>query len=75
MSVITKFLAIYLNAYILGTLFHYLVQKDPLADAHRKRIGDVTEFADSRKLAPDLRNKLIDYFDFQVKILPSMPSL
>lgn len=66
LSVAVMFVAIYLSAYILGTLFHYLVQKDPLADAHRKRIADVTEFSDSRKLAPDLKNKLIDYFNFQV---------
>uniref|UniRef100_A0A7S0HH37 Cyclic nucleotide-binding domain-containing protein n=1 Tax=Hanusia phi TaxID=3032 RepID=A0A7S0HH37_9CRYP len=69
LSVLVMFNSIFLSAYILGTLFHYLLvsQKDPLTEAHRKRMADVLLFAEARKLPPQVKRKLVQHFEFQYK--------
>jgi len=69
LSVLVMYNSILISAYILGSLFHYLLvsQKDPLTEAHKKRMTDVIAFAEARRLAPAVRKKLIQHFEFQYK--------
>eukprot|EP00960_Hanusia_phi_P071257 767509-Hanusia_phi.AAC.5 len=69
LSVMVMYNSILISAYILGSLFHYLLvsQKDPLTEAHKKRMTDVIAFAEARRLVPAVRKKLIQHFEFQYK--------
>eukprot|EP00960_Hanusia_phi_P042589 755587-Hanusia_phi.AAC.10 len=69
LAVMVMYNSIFISAYILGSLFHYLLvsQKDPLTEAHKKRMADVVAFAEARRLAPAVRKKLIQHFEFQYK--------
>jgi hypothetical protein len=69
------------QAYILGTLFHYLVKKDPNVEAFRKRMQRLEDYSAQRALPLQLRTKLRQYFEFQyfkkraddIKIFRSLP--
>mmetsp|Transcript_26024 Transcript_26024/g.58867 ORF Transcript_26024/g.58867 Transcript_26024/m.58867 type:complete len:2813 (-) Transcript_26024:149-8587(-) len=69
LSILVMYNSIFISAYILGSLFHYLLvsQKDPLTEAHRKRMADVITFAEARRLPAGVRKKLIQHFEFQYK--------
>jgi hypothetical protein len=54
------------QAYILGTLFHYLVKKDANVEAFRKRMQRLEEYSVQRMLPYNLKLKLKMYFEFQV---------
>jgi len=52
MAMLVMFLSIYLSAYILGSLFQYLLasQQDALSEGFKKTIKSVETFADERNL-------------------------
>ncbi|KAK3251628.1 hypothetical protein CYMTET_39030 [Cymbomonas tetramitiformis] len=54
-----------LSAYILGTLFHYLSQKDTTIEDFKKPIQQLEIFMSSKKLPTDLRTRLRRHFNFQ----------
>ncbi len=63
------FLSIYIAAYVLGTLFHYLLmaQKDPLKEAHNQKMQNLIAFMEERRLPLVTRKRLNEYFEFQYK--------
>ena len=69
LSVSVQFVAIWVSAYILGTLFHYLLvsQKDPLRDAHNKKMEDLATFMNERNIPIITRKRLVEFFEFQYK--------
>ncbi|KAK3235909.1 hypothetical protein CYMTET_53920 [Cymbomonas tetramitiformis] len=69
LSILSIFSQMVFNAYILGTLFHYLVQKDSLSEEHKSRMDLLERFMSTRQLAQDLRHRLVRHFDFQFKKL------
>jgi len=69
LSIVVHYLSIYVTAYILGSLFHYMLlsHKDPLREAQSKKMEDLEDFMAERRLPLATRKKLIDYFQFQYK--------
>lgn len=70
------------SAYILGTLFHYVVKNDNRVENFRKRMKAVEAYAESRKLPAELAGRMKRYFSFAMnkahsshdRILSRMPS-
>lgn len=70
------------SAYILGTLFHYVVKNDNRVETFRKRMKAVETYAESRKLPTELASRMKRYFSFAMnkadsshdRILSRMPS-
>lgn len=54
-----------LEAYILGTLNHYLVKKDPNMEAFENQMLALQQYIVQRDLPNDLRDRLVTYFEFQ----------
>jgi hypothetical protein len=69
LSLLVQYLAIWVSAYILGSLFHYLLvsQKDPLKEAQNKRMQDLDTFMQERRIPLATRKRLVEYFEFQYK--------
>mmetsp|Transcript_27947 Transcript_27947/g.79036 ORF Transcript_27947/g.79036 Transcript_27947/m.79036 type:complete len:1538 (+) Transcript_27947:383-4996(+) len=55
------------EAYILGTLMHYLVKRDPLEEQFHEFMQTVEEFSKARNLPNNLHRRLRAYFEFQHK--------
>ncbi|GMH42770.1 hypothetical protein BSKO_10689 [Bryopsis sp. KO-2023] len=82
-SIIIILVQIVLEAYILGTLVHYVVKKDANIEAFRADMSSLTTYCKVRKLPDELREKLVLYFEFQhnkkmaddeAQILRALPS-
>ena len=58
-------LQIVLEAFILGTLFHYIVKKDQAVENFRKRLVMLEEYGSTRQLPSELRGRLRKHFEFQ----------
>jgi hypothetical protein len=56
---------IVLEAFILGTLFHYIVKKDQAVENFRKRLVMLEEYGYTRQLPSELRGRLRKHFEFQ----------
>ncbi|KAK9831975.1 hypothetical protein WJX81_004730 [Elliptochloris bilobata] len=54
-----------MQAYILGTLFHYLVKRDPKLEAFRQLLRSVCDYCRARGLPAQLEARLLRYFRFQ----------
>lgn len=69
LAVLVQYLAILVTAYILGSLFHYLLvsQKDALKEAHTKKMQDLESFMEERHVSVATRKRLEQYFEFQVR--------
>jgi len=69
LAVSVQYLAIWVSAYILGSLFHYLLvsQKDALKEAHTKKMDDLMTFMEERHVPMVTRKRLVEYFEFQYK--------
>ena len=75
-------LQIVLEAFILGTLFHYIVKKDQAVENFRKRLVMLEEYGSTRQLPSELRGRLRKHFEFQYQktqevdtgVLSLMPS-
>ena len=53
-------------AYILGTLFSFVVKKDDNADTYRKSMAALESYCKNRNLPPKLHDSLTKYFEFQL---------
>ena len=58
-------LKVVIDAYILGTLFHYLVKKDPEEEASQELMRALKVYCDERDLPNSLHEKMQDYLKFQ----------
>ncbi|GMH33513.1 hypothetical protein BSKO_01347 [Bryopsis sp. KO-2023] len=56
---------LFLEAYVLGTIFHYLVKKDIALEEYTTLMTRVHGYCASRNLPKSLHNRLISYFAFQ----------
>ena len=54
-----------LSAFILGTMFHYLIRKDPAEEALSMLLHEVNLFSENWSLPSRLRTKLCDFIKFQ----------
>eukprot|EP00961_Rhodomonas_salina_P210172 2837678-Rhodomonas_salina.1 len=50
-----------MSALILGTLLNYLVTKDLVTEAHKKRLEELSLFADAKQLPGELRERMFKY--------------
>ena len=55
------------DAYVLGTLFHYLVKKDPELEAARDLMAGLHQYCAERGLTSELTGKMEAYLSFQQK--------
>ncbi|KAK3285457.1 hypothetical protein CYMTET_6939 [Cymbomonas tetramitiformis] len=79
-SILVLFIALVMEAYVIGTLFHYLVKKDPDVEAFQKRLQRLEDYAAIRQLPRELTDRLEHYLKFQYskrsssgKIIKSLP--
>ena len=42
-----------------------MVDKDPVALAHKHEMEELRQFIDSKQLQPDLSNRLLKHYEFQ----------
>jgi hypothetical protein len=54
-----------IDAYILGTLFHYLVKKDPAVEASMELMDSLNVYCNERDIPSSLHQKMQDYLRFQ----------
>ena len=57
--------SIWLESIILGTILNYMVDKDPVAEAHKKEMEELRQFIEVKNLPPDLSIRLCKHFEFQ----------
>ena len=50
---------VWLSGLILGTLFHYLGQKDIVSETHKQLLEDLSAFCDQKLLPPEMRERII----------------
>ena len=58
-------IAIWLEGNVLGTLLNYMVEKDPVAEAHKKLLEELQQFVERKNLTTDLTARLFGHFEFQ----------
>jgi hypothetical protein len=66
-AIITHNIRVAVNAYVLGTLFHYLVLKNPEIEAMKELMADLDQYCDQRHLPQDLVMKMKDHVTYQQK--------
>eukprot|EP00736_Rhodelphis_marinus_P010665 Rmarinus@m.2341 len=64
-GVFVIFLQVIFYAYILGTIFHYLVQRDEHEERRTQELQAIQLYATRHRLSEDLNSRLVRYFDFQ----------
>lgn len=67
LSIVAQNVKVVIDAYILGTLFHYLVKKDPELEATRDVLAGLHQYCSDRSLTRELTSKMEDYLLFQQK--------
>lgn len=65
LALVCQNIKIVMDAYVLGTLFHYLVKKDPEIEMNRQLMFAMTLYCEERHLPGQLRDKIQAYFKFQ----------
>lgn len=65
MSLVAQNAKVVLDAYILGTLFHYLVKKDPEQEASKALMAALDVYCVQRALPQSLHDKMREYLRFQ----------
>ena len=46
-------------------LLYYMVDKDPVALAHKRLMEELHEFIENKHLPPDLAGRVVQHFEFQ----------
>lgn len=64
-SIAVILMQIVFTAAILGTLFHYILQTDLVAEAHLAKMSSLERFMEMQLLPEDLRHQLRSFFNFQ----------
>ncbi|KAK3276144.1 hypothetical protein CYMTET_15766 [Cymbomonas tetramitiformis] len=67
MSVVVIYLQILIAAYILGTMFNYLVKRDPEAGSHKTMMEKMDEFLKRHHIPKDLVEDIHNYMWFQYR--------
>lgn len=67
LSIVAQSVKVVIDAYILGTLFHYLVKKDPELEATRGILAGLHQYCSDRSLSRELTSKMESYLLFQQK--------
>lgn len=62
---VVQVISIWLEGFILGTLLNYMVDKDPVAEAHRRQMEELARFVEAKNLTPELAHRLFNHFNFQ----------
>lgn len=65
LALICQNVKIVMDAYVLGTLFHYLVKKDPEIEMKRQLMAAMNLYCQERRLPAQLQDKIESYFKFQ----------
>lgn len=65
LAIIAQFVKVLIDAYILGTLFHYLVKSDPEVMAQRELMHSLEQYCLQRQLPSMLIAKITKYVQFQ----------
>jgi hypothetical protein len=58
-------IGVWLEGNILGTLLNYLVDKDPVAQAHKKNVEELSNFIEAKLLPPETASRLFTHVEFQ----------
>jgi hypothetical protein len=66
-SIISQNIKIVMDAYILGTMFHYIVKRDPEQEVTKQLMRSLDVYCHGRQLPGELHEKIKDYFEFQQK--------
>ena len=67
LSVFAQNIKVIIDAYILGTLFHYIVKRDPQLEALKELMDALKKYCVQRNLGSDLHHRMADYLRFQQK--------
>lgn len=65
LSIVAQNIKVIIDAYILGTLFHYLVRKDPELEAARDLMAGLNLYCAERALPSELTKKMEAHVLFQ----------
>jgi signal recognition particle GTPase len=65
LGIITQNIKVIIDAYILGTLFHYLVKKDPEMEATKQLVMDLEQYCLQRHLPQELVLKMKEHVLYQ----------
>lgn len=65
LSLFSQNIKVIIDAYILGTLFHYLVKKDPEVEAARDLMAGLNLYCKERSLPSELTRKMEAHLLFQ----------
>ena len=57
--------SVWLEGNILGTLLNYLVEKDPVAQAHKRNVEELNQFIEAKLLPPETASRLFKHVEFQ----------
>ena len=63
--IIVMVITVWLEGNILGTLLYYMVDKDPVAQAHKIQMEELHQFIENKHLSPELALRLTKHFEFQ----------
>ena len=58
-------ISVWLEGSILGTLLNYLVDKDPVAQAHKRNVEELSHFIEAKLLPPETASRLFMHVEFQ----------
>jgi hypothetical protein len=67
LGIMTQNIKVVVDAYILGTLFHYLVKKDPEMEATKELMMDLEQYCLHRHLPHELVTKMKEHVLYQQK--------
>ena len=60
-------ISVWLEGSILGTILNYLVEKDPVAQAHKKNVEELHQFIEAKVLPPETASRIFTHVEFQYK--------
>ena len=64
-NTLSQVVAVWLEGNILGTLLNYLVEKDPVAQNHKKNMEELNQFIEAKLLPPETATRLFKHVEFQ----------
>jgi hypothetical protein len=65
LAILAQNIRVIVSAFILGTLMHYLVKKDPEIKAMKELMADLDQYCAQRHLPHDLATKMKEHINYQ----------
>jgi hypothetical protein len=65
LAIVAQNIRVIVSAFILGTLMHYLVKKDPEIKAMKELMADLDQYCAQRHLPHDLATKMKEHINYQ----------